>query len=364
MASVEALPPPHAPQRRPPLWAVALTGALLAIGYRRREADGDGTQGEQGFDAGRGRLAAKPSDIPARGWKDILLRVYERISEDRILVISAGVTFYVLLAIFPAIAALVSIYGLFADPATVSDHLARMSGFLPGGAIEIVGEQMHRVATQHTGALGVTFIIGLAVSLWSANAGMKAVFDALNVVYEDREKRSFIKLNAVSLLFTLSVIVFGLLAIGGIVVLPLILDYLGLARAAEWLILIGQWPALFAAVMLIISLVYRYGPSRDEAQWRWITWGSAFAALVWLAASALFSWYAANFGTFNETYGSLGAAIGLMIWIWISTIVVLIGATLDAEMEHQTVRDTTTGPPQPLGQRGATKADTMAPARS
>jgi membrane protein len=345
--------------RRRPLWTIGVTTALLAIGFTRRSAEEREVRAAT-VEGGRGRSADKPSDIPAPGWKDILLRVYGRISEDRIIAIAAGVTFYALLAIFPAIAALVSVYGLFSDPATVSEHVSNLSTIMPGGAIDIVSEQMNRVASQGGGTLGFAFLLGLAISLWSANAGIKALFDALNVIYDEQERRSFFALNAISLLFTLSMIAFALIAMAAIVVLPAVLGYLGLGAATEWLIEIGKWPALLAAVALIIALIYRYGPDRENARWRWITWGSAFAAFAWLVASLLFAWYAANFGSYNKTYGSLGAAIGFMTWIWISTVVVLLGATLDAEMERQTARDTTTGPPKPMGQRGAIVADTAA----
>jgi membrane protein len=273
--------------------------------------------------------------------------------------IAAGVTFYVLLAIFPAVAALVSIYGFFADPQTIAEHLNEVSAFLPGGAVEVIGEQINRVAAQGEATLGATFLIGLAVSLWSANAGIKALIDALNVVYDETDKRSFIKLNALSLAFTVGIIGFMLVALGAMVVLPVILNYVGLGGVAETIIKLLRWPILLLGIGLGIACIYRYGPSRDKAKWRWITWGSAFASIMWLAASILFSWYAANFGSYNETYGSLGAAIGFMMWIWLSTIVILLGAELDAEMEHQTARDTTEGPPRPLGARGATMADTV-----
>ncbi|WP_367116326.1 YihY/virulence factor BrkB family protein [Bradyrhizobium sp.] len=310
-------------------------------------------------DDGRGRLANSPSEIPARGWKDILLRVYQNIPEHRVVSLAAGVTFYVLLAIFPAIAALVAIYGLFADPATLGVRLQAMSGMLPSGAIDIIRDQLTRVASQPGGTLGLTFAVSLGVSLWSANAAMKSLFDMLNIVYSEREKRGFIALNAVSLVFTAGGILFVLLALGAMVVLPPALRYFGLSDITEFVVQVARWPALFVIVTLALALIYRYGPSRDKPQWRWITWGSAFAAFGWLVASILFSWYAANFGKFNETYGSLGAVIGFMTWIWLSAIVILIGAELDAEMEHQTARDTTTGSPKPMGARRATMADTL-----
>jgi membrane protein len=297
--------------------------------------------------------------IPPSDWKDIFWRIYENLQEHRIFAIAAGVAFYALLAIFPGIAAVVALYGLFADPSTISKHLTDLSGVLPGGAIDVIGDQLQRLTNQGHAALGFTFSLSLAVSIWSANAGVKAMFDALNVVYGEREKRSFIKLNCISLAFTCGGLLFLLLALIALVVLPLIIDYLGLADAAQWLLALGKWPLLLLAVGLVVALLYRYGPSRENAQWRWLTWGSAFAAVGWLVVSVLFSWYAANFGSYNKTYGSLGAVVGFMTWMWLSCIVILLGAELDAEMEHQTACDTTTGPPAPIGARGARMADTI-----
>ncbi|RXH41646.1 YihY/virulence factor BrkB family protein [Bradyrhizobium zhanjiangense] len=315
-------------------------------------------------DENRGRLADSPSEIPAKGWKDILLRVYDNISEHRVLALAAGMTYFSLLAIFPALAALVAIYGLFSDPGSIAKHLDQVSGFIPGGAIDVAKDQLTRVASKGNRTLGLTFVIGLAVSLWSANAAMKSLFDTLNIVYGEKEKRGFVKLNAVSLSFTVAGIAFVLVALGAVVVLPVVLNFIGLSNAADLLARIARWPAMFIVVGLALALIYRFGPSREAPRWRWITWGSAVATVLWLGASALFSWYAANFGKFNETYGSLGAAIGFMTWLWISAIVILLGAELDAEMEHQTARDTTTGSEKPMGARGARMADTVGAAPS
>ncbi|MGX4803070.1 YihY/virulence factor BrkB family protein [Bradyrhizobium guangdongense] len=311
----------------------------------------------------RGRHATSPSEIPAKGWKDILLRVYSNVSKHRILALAAGMTYYSILAIFPAIAALVAVYGLFSDPMTIGKHLDQLGGFLPGGALEVAREQLTRVASKGSHTLGITFLIGLATSLWSANAAMKSLFDTMNIVHGEDEKRGFFKLNAVSLSFTIGGILFILAALGAIVAVPVLLNYVGLSNTADLLLRIGRWPAMFLVLTLALALIYRYGPSREAAQWRWVTWGSAIAALLWLAVSGLFSWYAASFGKFNETYGSLGAVIGFMTWLWISAIVVLLGAEIDAEMEHQTARDTTTGPPTNLGARGARVADTVGAAQ-
>jgi membrane protein len=313
---------------------------------------------ERGFAADRGQPTETPSGIPARGWRDILRALYARITECRVVAIAAGVAFYALLAIFPAIAALISIYGLFADPATIASHLDSISSFVPGGAIEIIRDEMNRVAAQGARTLGLTFLVSLGVSLWSANAGIKALFDALNIVYGEQEKRGFLRLNLLSLAFTLAAIVFLLLTLALIAIVPMALQYIGLESATEGIIKIARWPLLLVTVSLALSVLYRYGPSRSEPRWRWITWGSVIAALLWIAVSLLFSWYAENFGSYNKTYGSLGAVIGFMTWIWLSTIVILLGATIDAEMEHQTVGDGTPAAPKPMGRRGATMTDT------
>ena len=308
--------------------------------------------------ADRGRKAATPTEIPAAGWKDILVRTWRDVGENRIMLVSAGVTFFALLAIFPAIAALVSLYGLVADTATISEQLASLQGILPQGALDIVGEQVTRLNEKGNTTLGFSLLLGLALSIWSANGGMKHVFDALNLVYNERESRGFFTLNLVSLGFTAGALLFLVLALAGVVALPIALNFLGLGEGAWWLSQL-RWPVMFLAVLLGLALLYRYGPSRDAPRWRWATPGSALAAFLWLGGSLLFSWYVANFGKYNQTYGSLGAAIGFMTWIWISTTIVLLGAQVNAEMEHQTAEDTTVGQPQPMGTRRARMADTV-----
>jgi membrane protein len=210
--------------------------------------------------------------------------------------------------------------------------------------------------------LSAAFFFGLALALWSANAGMKAIYDGLNVAYREKEKRNFIQLNISSLVFTICMIAFALVALGAMIALPYLVDNMGLGAVGQRVVTIGKWPVLLALIVAVFACLYRFGPSRDEPQWRWLTPGSIFAAVVWLAASILFSWYAANFGSYNKTYGSLGAIIGLMTWMWISTIVVILGGIVNAETEHQTEKDTTVGPPQPIGRRGAYVAD-VKPAR-
>jgi membrane protein len=298
-----------------------------------------------------------------RGWKNILWRVYAKINDNRLLAVAAGVVFYGILALFPAMAALVSLYGLFADAKTIDSSLSTLSGILPGGAMDIVHEELRRLTANKASGLSLGFVFGLLVALWSANSGMKAVIDALNVANDEKEKRSFIRLNLVSLAFTLGGMIALMLGFSAVVVAPIVLNTMGLGGITGALIAILRWPALVALVIVGLAILYRYAPSRREPRWAWLSVGSVFAAVVWLVASVLFSWYIASFGTYNVTYGSLGAAIGMMMWMWISMIVVLVGAELNAEIEHQTVRDSTEGGDKPLGQRGAEKADTVGAAQ-
>ncbi|MXP64687.1 YihY/virulence factor BrkB family protein [Roseomonas sp. M0104] len=307
-----------------------------------------------------GREAREPSQIPRRGWWSILKRSAIEANNDRVMTEAAGITFYALLSLFPALTAMVSIYGLFADPQTVQQHVSMLAGFVPGGGMDIINEQLQRVTTSQTGALGFGAIAGLLVALWSSNQGTKAMFDALNVVYEEKEKRSFILLTVTTLAFTLGALVFTLLSIAAIVVVPVVLNFVGLGSAAEWLLRIARWPLLLLGITVLLAALYRFGPSREKARWRWVTWGSGFAAILWALLSFGFSFYVSNFGNYDATYGSLGAVIGFMTWMWLSGIVVLLGAELNAEMEHQTASDTTTGPEQRMGQRGARMADTVA----
>ena len=306
---------------------------------------------------GRGREADTPDEIPLRGWKDIFWRVVSSVSADRILATSGGVAFFAILAVFPAIATIVSLYGLFADASTIGSHLSLLAGILPGGVLALVADQITRVTEQGTNKLGVAFAIGLLVAFWSANSGVAALFDALNVVHDEKEKRSLVVFYGTTLLFTIGAVGFAIVAISGVVVLPVLLNRFGYLTSADLFVAILRWPVLLAVVIGSLALVYRYGPSRRDPKWRWVTPGSVVASALWIAASMLFSWYVKNFDSYNKTYGSLGAAVGFMTWIWLSIVIVLLGAEMNAEMEHQTARDTTRGRPKPLGSRGAMMAD-------
>ncbi|MCW2110422.1 YihY/virulence factor BrkB family protein [Bradyrhizobium elkanii] len=295
--------------------AAALATLAISRQLSRSERPSDREQGVEPTLAetlDRGRLADTPLEIPAAGWKDILLRTYQQIGEDRLLATAAGVVFYGLLAIFPAITALVSSYGLFADPSTISSNLQSLALMLPEGSFAIVQDQIARVLAKGTSTLGLTFAGGLLIAIWSANAGMKAIFDALNVVYDEKENRGFVKLNLMSLAFTIAGLISIMLMVGAVVVVPLLLRQVGLGTTAELVIRLGRWPILVLLLLTALAVLYRYGPSRTRPRWQWLSVGAVAAAVLWLAGSVLLSWYLANFGDYNATYGSLGAAIGLI----------------------------------------------------
>jgi membrane protein len=313
---------------------------------------------------GRGRHAVVPWEIPRAGWKDIFWRVYASVNDNRLPAVAGEVVFYSLLAIFPAIAAFVSLYGLMADASTIDSHLSLAAGIFPAGAVDILHEQITRLTAKSDAKLSLGFITGLAVALWSANAGMKAIIDALNVVYDEKEKRSFVKLNLLSLLFTLIAILSLMIALAAVVIAPMVFSAVGLSSFFSLAIVVLRWPLLLVLAAVALAAIYRYGPSRTEARWQWLSVGSGAAAIGWLITSVLFSWYIGHFGAYNATYGSLGAAVGMMMWMWISAIVILLGGELNAEIEHQTVKDSTVGSEKPLGERGAVMADTIGAARS
>jgi membrane protein len=264
--------------------------------------------------------------------------------------------------VFPAITALVSCYGLFANPSTIGANLQTLALMLPDGSFQIVQDQIARVLEKGGTALGATFLFGLLLAIWSANAGVKAVIDALNVVYEEREKRGFIRLNLLALAFTTAGLAALLLMVSAVVAFPLALDHAGLAPQSKLIVSLSRWPLLFIALLAALGVLYRFGPSRRAARWEWLGVGTLAAAVLWIVGSSLLSWYLSNFANYNATYGSLGAAIGLMMWMWMSAIIVLCGAELNSEIEHQTALDTTVGHPKPLGNRGAVMADTLGPA--
>lgn len=316
------------------------------------------SRGDRAEEHDRGRHAHKPSEIPAKGWKDILKRVMKETSEDNISIVAAGVAFYLLIGIIPALAALISIYGLISDPAQVQQQFANFSAFLPGAVTDLLGDQMKRIASD-TKTAGWGAVLGILIAIYGGSSALKAVVTGLNVAYEEHERRGFIKLTIITLLLTVGAVVTGIVAIGAIVALPAIFGFLGFGDNAALIANLIRWPLLAVLAIFSLSLLYRFGPSRKKPRWRWVTWGSTVATILWVVGSALFAFYAGHFANYNKTYGSLGAVVILLMWLYVSAFVVLLGAELNAQMELQTTKDSTVEPPKPMGARGAHAADEL-----
>lgn len=312
-------------------------------------------------DSVHGRNATSPHQIPPPGWKDVLWRTYKEIGADRVTLIAAAVTYYLLLALFPTLTAFVSIYGLFTEPATVTEHVRLLSSVVPAGGMAIIDEQLTRLTSAGGSTLGIALLISLAIALWSASSGVKTLFEAMNIAYDEEEKRNFVVLNATALAFTFASIVGAVVMIALSVATPVALDFVGLSTRLEWLIRIGSYLVLGLAFMIGLSALYRFGPSRQQAKWRWVSPGAILATTIILVVSMLFGWYATNFGNFDRTYGSLGGLIALLTWIWISVNAVIVGAELNSEAERQTRKDSTIGADAPIGYRDAVAADTVGP---
>lgn len=312
----------------------------------------------------RGRDADRPSEIPARGWKDILLRVRDEVAQDHIGLIAAGVAFYGLLALFPAITACLAIAGLLTDPAGVVSELGRFAAPLPEEAARIIIDQASAVAGSQDGGLGLAAIAGLLLALWSASRGMASLIEGMNIAYDERDRRGLIKGALLTYGLTVFLMVGFLVGLAVAAVLPALLAALDLGAATELLARLASWAALLLLTMTGLSILYRYGPDRARAKWRWITPGALAATLVWLAGSFLFAFYVSNFASYNETFGTLGGVVVLLMWLWLSAYAILLGAELDSEMEAQTAEDSTTGPEKPMGERGAVKADVLGEAKT
>jgi membrane protein len=314
-------------------------------------------------EAARGRGAETPTGIPLRGWKDILWRVKDEIGNDHLTIIAAGVAFYALLALIPALAAVIAIWGMVADPATIETQIAGLGRIMPATALDLIESQMQRIAAQSSASLGFGALASILFSLWSANNGMKALIEAMQIVYDEEDDRGFVKKNALSLAMTLGAVVAALLAIGMVVAVPIVLGTVGLGSAAAAAVSVLRWPLLFVLMLGALGVVYRYGPNRDRPQWRWVSPGAIAATLLWVIGSLGFSYYVSNFGSYNETYGSIGAAVILLMWFFLTAFFILLGAELNAEAERQTRHDTTVGAAEPIGQRGAFAADDLGEAR-
>jgi membrane protein len=312
----------------------------------------------EAHDRSRGRDADAPHEIPVRGWKDVLLRVKDEARDDDLSLLAGGVAFFALLSLAPALAAVVAIYGLVTTPEDVARQIDQVGSSLPDSARQVLSDQLHQVVSTSRSGLGAALIVGIVLALWSASAAMKHLLGALTLINDEHETRGFVKMRGTALVLTLGAIVFAGVSLALITAVPQWANSTD-NEALATTISIVRWPVLAVLMLVALSVLYRYGPDRDEPHWRWVTWGAVVATVLWIIGSALFSLYASRFGSYNKTYGSMAAVAVMMLWLYLTATCVLLGAELNAELEHQTARDSTKGRPEPLGRRDATMADTV-----
>jgi membrane protein len=334
--------------------------STFVVGITDSEISADRARARGGdLERGRGRHAQSPGQFPAAGWRDILLRVWQKIGQDNASLVAAGIALNTLLAVFPALGVAVSIYGLFSSPAGVAADMKPFFEILPPDAAKLLQDQLQSLGSPAHAKLGVGAILSALLAFWSARQGIVALMTATNIAYYERERRGFLAQIAISLGFTVSAVVAFLVMLGLGVAVPVLIQVLPLGPAASAAILVFRWVLLWLFAVGTLTVVYRYAPDRRNAKWKWVTLGSAVAATLWLLGSVLFELYVKNFSSYGVTYGALGGVIVLIMWFYLGGFAVVLGAEINAEMEHQTSVDTTEGPPKPMGKRGAYVADTL-----
>lgn len=311
-----------------------------------------------------GRHATAPTRVPLKGWWDIMLRVKDRITEDRVGLIAAGVAFYGLLALFPAITALLAIGGLVTEPAQIMAQMEQWSQILPDAAMDIIMGQATEVAGSQEGGLGLAVLLGIGLALYSASKGVGSLIQGLNVAYGESEKRGFVKKLMVTLGLTVLLVIGLLVGLLSTIAIPIVLEIANLGPITEKIGSFIVALVLFCLTAVALSIVYRFGPSRRSAKFQWVSPGALVACMLWMIASIGFAIYVANFASYNESFGALAGVVILLMWLWISAYVILLGAELNAEAEAQTQYDTTVGEYRPMGRRGAVKADTLGKIRA
>jgi membrane protein len=322
-------------------------------GAARREPPADE------HDDPHGRTAEHPQDIPKRGWHDIGVRVWQNLGRDHASLVAAGIGLNALLAVLPGLAVVVSVYGMFASPRDVMNDLRPFLGVLPADAAQVLVYQLQSLAVPTNRTLGVGAVCSAIVALWNARRGVSALMAATNIAYKESEHRGFLRQTTIALAFIAGAMLIFAVMLGVGVAVPLLLQMFPLGRAATVAVLVARWLLLWLCAVLVFCLAYRYAPDRQPPKWRWVTWGSAIAATVWILGSLAFAAYAQNFGSYGRTYGALGGVIVLLVWFYLMGFTIVLGAEINAEMEHQTAKDTTAGPAAPIGRRGAHVADTL-----
>jgi membrane protein len=307
----------------------------------------------------RGREARWPHQVSPRGWRDIVWRIYSEVRHDRLDLLAATIAFWGLFSLFPTLIALVSFYGLVADPIEVERQLSGWVAGLPPGAREVVQDQLYDLVRTPASALGVGFVVSVVGALWAASSGMKALLTGINIAYDEEERRGFFRLRLTAMGLMVLMIAMGLAYLALVAVIPALFDVIGLDRFGRRLVTIGRWPVLAVASITLLSIVYRHGPCRRDARWRWLTLGAALATALMLVATWLTTFYVDRFASYHKTYGALGGVVVLMLWLYVTSFMVLVGAEINAETEAQTKKDSTVGPDKPMGMRGAVKADRL-----
>jgi membrane protein len=292
-----------------------------------------------------GREVEHPGEIAPKGWTDVLWRAWDEVSDQNLFLIAGGVTYAILLALFPGLAALVSLYGLVSDAGQVEQQVGVLSSVLPGQTRELLTQELHSLVAASSGALGFGAALGLVLALWSASRGMSGLITAINIAYEEKEGRSFVKLNLIALGLTIGLLIGGGVVVALVAVLPAAVQFFAVGAATKWLLIAVQWPLLIVLVMAGLAVLYRYAPDREEPRLRWVSPGAITATILWILASVGFSAYVANFSSYDKTYGSLGGVVVLLTWLYLSVLMVLLGAVINAQSERQAYRGSTSGQP-------------------
>ncbi|MCW2779268.1 MAG: Ribonuclease [Frankiales bacterium] len=304
--------------------------------------------------------AEKPTELGKDDWKQVVKRAWKETKDDNVPLLAAGVAFYAFLALFPALIAMVTLYGLVADPSTVQSQIESLSRTLPPETATLIADQMRSITSSSSGGLGIGLVVSLLGALFSASGGVQNMMKAINLAYDEKESRGAVKLRGTALLLTLGAVVFVVVAVGLVAVLPAALDSLGLGVVGTVAVFVGRWVGLVAFMAVALAVLYRYAPDRDNARFEWTAIGSGVATVLWIVGSAGFSLYVSNFGKYGKTYGVLAGVVVLLLWLYLTCYIVLFGAEVNAEAERQTTQDTTQGPARPLGERRAVAADTVA----
>lgn len=308
----------------------------------------------------RDRRATSPLSVTRHGWWGILWRVYGSIQQHHIGMMASSIAFYGLLSLFPAIAALISIWGMYADPIQVQQQLINLDQFIPSEAASIIEHQAEVVTANAGRGLNLTAIGSLLFTLYSASKSVQSFTEGLNIIYGEKEQRHFLVQIILNIVLTLGMIMLAIFMLFSVAILPAVMNFFPFADTLMMSLYYLRWLIMLCIITLGIAVLYRFGPNRSAPRWEWLSMGTLASTLLWILGSLGFSLYVSHFGSYNSTYGSIGAVVVLLMWFWLSAYIILLGASINCELERTTEKDTTTGRSKPMGQRNAYAADTVA----